>query len=189
MTDIDRLRRFVATAEELLATRYVAHVLERKGTNLKIDFKVGELTTKLNTPDKEASKAMILTARMFVQERDQISLDKVDSIAKGGSLSKEWTSLVTAICKKFNEYLDANALAKVDNVTVTRRDILETFLYGHYAHLNADKEELYQKWAKTPLLFQMYEFEFHSTLTAVFTTVAKISRLSKMELEGEVPSL
>jgi hypothetical protein len=184
------LARFIEISDDLQSTSYVAHVRENKGINLHLDVKKsGAVVTGSNSPDRDKSKALILTARMFVQPRDGVSLDRIAEFAKSSDLSIEWKSLVNQICDNLNLFLNAETMVTINERKVIRREVLETFLYGHYAHKNPDKAEMFKSWEKKGFIFKYLEFEFHNSLTAIYSAVGKIARLSEMELNGEVPSL
>jgi len=70
---------FVAKVEKLQASAYMKHVLERRGTQFTFDWSADTKVAKFesNVPEAEARDALLLTARMLVQERDKVSFRRM----------------------------------------------------------------------------------------------------------------
>jgi len=68
---------------------------------------------------------------------------------------------------------------------LTRREIMEMFIYGDLSHNNQAKLELFKKRMSVPILSELHRMEFFQILHVVLNQIIVcVSALSEAELEG-----
>lgn len=180
------MERFVEKASRIERSRYLRTVAEQGGT--KLDFawdKNSGITISTNFPDEEAVDAIVLTARMFVQNNDHVSFNNLAKILDDPGVSSAWKARFTRIREHVNQFLDTPSAMKINDKPQTHRAIFDVVLYGHLAHTNAAKATMYADWAEHPLALALVEADFHLTLTQLVKAVSQLSVYTKMELAGE----
>ena len=65
---------------------------------------------------------------------------------------------------------------------ITRRKILETFLYGDNVHVNAPDRETFNEWRRHPDLFGELKFEFVTILGFMFARILEVAEACRHEL-------
>lgn len=97
--------------------------------------------------DENDLRAFVLTARLFGQDNDRISIRKIADIfdrrvAKHKLL---WMNF-NAHRLGWNEFRSR----ELPHLKDTMGNIFDVFLYGHYAHREEAKETIYKQWKRTP---------------------------------------
>lgn len=88
-----RLVTFVQTADELLSLRFTKFVREEWNPTIAMHFSNEHgIRIDRQRPDKEAMQAFVLIFRLFVQDRDGISLRSLSNDIQQGTIdaSAEW---------------------------------------------------------------------------------------------------
>lgn len=137
-TDREVLEVFVESVDELLDSDFLAEVqADRISTELKWSHGTGLLRECIG-PKRDAVKAFLLTLRFFGQNNEPTSLcnmeDRIDGLDIDASLKERFR----ASRHNLNSYLDKPPSVGVPNGSgaENRRQILEAFLYGIFAHAN-----------------------------------------------------
>ena len=65
---------------------------------------------------------------------------------------------------------------------ITRRKVLETFLYGDNVHVNAPERETYNEWRRNADLFGDLKFEFVTILGFIFARILEVAEACRHEL-------
>ncbi len=66
---------------------------------------------------------------------------------------------------------------------ITRWEVLETFMYGKYAHVHPAKNETYKKWQRDQELFGELQLTFQDAIVfMLFEILLPIAEASKHEL-------
>lgn len=136
---------------------------------------------------------VLVTFRMFIHKRDRIALYRLDRDKKGQpiwpelldlvGLSSEWYEKV----KQAYKWIDiALAIAPpnlmYNDEPITRWKILETFVYGEYAHAEPTHRETLNQWRRDKDLFGKLRFEFVTILGFMFGQILEVAESSKYEL-------
>ena len=145
---ITTLRRFNQGAAELegstfrefLASNDLSWALTKTGEQWAVDTQ---------HPTEESEKAFLLDLRFFYQDRDGISLRKIAELYDDPTLpiSDDLHAPVRVARQQVNRYLDSTSPLISGDTVLTRRDVFETWLYGHQAHLDPRKVERFEQWA------------------------------------------
>ncbi len=123
----------------------------------------------------------LVTFRLFVQPGDRIALYSLERDSQGQpkrqrpklldlmGLSPAWYEKVEQAYQWVDVFL---ALAPpnlmYNGEPITRRQILETFLYGDGVHVNATHRATLQQWRRFPDLFGELQFAFVTILNFMF---------------------
>lgn len=158
------LELFVEKADELKEEDFT-RFLQEFGQQLSYHYTADpqQLTVSTVAPTQTMHKSFLLTYRMFVQGSEHmrfinptkpVSPDLLDT-----SLSPQWSAQVKDVSQKIHQFLLEkpsgmiliNLIDQQGNKTtesLTRWDILETFLYGEYSH--ASQRVRLRNWLSTP---------------------------------------
>lgn len=180
-TAIERLQLFIEKAEELQNSKFLAEIRSGK-LSAHFKWKVGgPIETNRIGPEEESAKAFILTLRFFRQATDTISLRQMEDMVISLSVDTKLKDEFVKIRDNLNKYLDSPPkISVVENglKVMTRREIFETFLWGHYAHSSPDKSNKLKSWERF-LLFDDLRMEFDAILLAFATTIGSLSDVCK----------
>ncbi len=98
-------------------------------------------------------------------------------------MSERWHEKVEQVYKWVTDALAiAPANLIYDSKSITRWEVLETFLYGKFAHMNVEKRQMFQRWQQMPDLFANLQFEFVSIVGFMFGQILDVAEASKQEL-------
>ena len=144
----------------------------------------GDLQVNFYQPGDEQRDAILLHLRLFLQDKDDISLRKLGDLTNDPDLSSEWKEEYEKERKVLNIRLD-EVIADGRKGRITNRDILNMFLFGKIAHNNPNDEnnKLYQKWITSDTEYEILHNTFHTILIRLFTATLNISSASKEELQ------
>lgn len=188
----DQMELFVAKAAKLEASAYMEHVRQRGGTRYTFDWsrETREARIESNVPPDEARDALLLTARMLMQERDNVSFWSMAKLASESEVSQEWKDHAVGIRDHVTAYLKQQINATLFGHTPTNEEIFFTFLYGEYAHTSKKYMKTYNFWKQQDSFFIYLEWWFHGIVIFILRMATALRVLTQMELEGkEVPPL
>ena len=158
------LALFVEKAEELRQEEFVAF-LQESGHQFSYRFtsESQNIVVSEVAPTETMNKSFILTYRMFIQANEGLRLldptKPISSVLLDASLSTEWKDQLQDVAGKIHAYLLDQPKWPIDITLVdehgsqttevlTRWDILDTFVYGQYAHTT--KQKRLRNWLSTP---------------------------------------
>jgi len=152
LTDaVRRLRLFNEKAAELSSLSFASKAFApNAGATLHIHG--SEAVTEKIGADREATAALVLTLRLFVQSRDNISIKQIQSLYEDLPIDddrKHWVRVNSATLNSILNGTDCVSIA-VNGQTLTNRDILDTFMYGDLAHVDRHKRELFETIQRGP---------------------------------------
>ena len=173
--DPEVLEIFVESVDELLNSGLLAQVkTDGISTQLGWSHDTGLLSQRTG-PKRDAVKAFLLTLRLFRRNNEPTSLwnmdERIDSLEIDASLKKRFR----AARHKFNLYLDKPPSVTFPNGSGadSRRQILEAFLYGVFAHANPKLRRRVNAWEGQPYAedirsqFDLILLEFLKALSAM----------------------
>ncbi len=142
-----------------------------------------------------AIRGFLLTFRMFIQSGDGIALYVLERDSQGQpkrpklldltGMSDSWHEKVGQAYKLVADALAVTLPNPIYNgEPITRWKILETFLYGEFAHTT--QRETFNQWQRVPDLFGNLQFEFVGILGFMFGQILAVAEASKHEL-GQAP--
>ena len=83
-----------------------------------------------------------------------------------------------------NDYLDGETNINSDGENLTRRKIMETFVYGGLSHANEEKRRLWKTWMGNPFAAVMYENEFLVILSNLHIAIEMIRQMNEEALKS-----
>ena len=182
------LKLFNEKAEELLSSTFARKMLEGEtGFNLHWNWETENEITNFERkgPDKENIKAFILDYRFFIQDNEKSSFRNLKEIYSSNLLSAKFESRFDSARDALNNYLDTHSKFQFDykGEILTRRKIIDTFIYGGLSHANETKENLFKEWQSIPPFFPMIENEFVYSLAKILDPIAFMKNLNLEAIE------
>jgi hypothetical protein len=100
-------------------------------------------------------------------------------------LSKTWKEGFIEVRDALNSFLAQSPMEikASDMHSYTHKEIMDIFIYGHLAHVDIEKQKVYELWQTQPPLFEMLKFHFYNTLATLFICIGRVSCLSEQELK------
>lgn len=182
------------------ADRLVKYVRENHARNSIVVNPGGLIGIFRHAEDEEWQIAstldgFLVTFRMFVQPRDRIALyplardqqrqpvPQKSELLNLPGLFPEWYEKV----ERAYQLVDAALAITPANLMyngepITRRKVLETFLYGDNVHVNAPERETYNEWRRNADLFGDLKFEFVTILGFIFARILEVAEACRHEL-------
>lgn len=183
------LQLFVEKADELKSSGFVRQLEELRQTRVQISWKAqdGVLRVQRWGPHQEAIKALVLTLRFFIQDRDGISLRSLCALCDDPGLSEDWKREFKQTRSEINAYLDKPAVpaVQIDGVAPPMwREVMNVFIYGDMAHANRERRRIFKAW-KGEVVFPVFEDVFVNVLVNVLIAIFHIAQASRIELQGK----
>ncbi len=180
---IETLRLFNAKVERLQSSSLVA-ILVQQGSRLTLSWtaETSLLQLALSGPTAEQVDAFVLTMRLFMQDKDRISLRNVARLYESLRVSEDLKKYYAMHLANLNKFLDGHAFIAIDGDRPTRREVLETVLYGELSHVEPAKQSRYRAWVANPLAGGMITFEFVGILQMYIRTLAVMAEINRRAL-------
>ncbi|MBI5195112.1 MAG: hypothetical protein HZA10_02185 [Nitrospirae bacterium] len=184
------LKLFNEKADKLFRLSFVETMFKAK-TGVSFSGKTNddgtvEFTSSRRGPDEEAIDAFVLTFRFFIQDNEKSSFRNLAKYYENSKIDSSLKNDFNNIRKEINDFLDKSAtiVFKFNNEQLTRRKIMETFLYGELSHSNdINKKRMYDVWMHMPPFTHMIENEFVYTLAIILKGIEIIKEINKKALE------
>jgi hypothetical protein len=175
------LERFIEKADYIESLSYLDEGEHILGMTAQKTDQGWEVT--FAQPSDEQRDALLLTLRLFVQDKDQISIRRLSGLYSDPGISGVWKDEHREIRAKLNHRLQQTA-AEGRKGKITYWDVFRIFLYGKIAHDNPDNEsrKLFEKWVTDPMEFEILHSTFHEVVIWMVTAIINISWTSKEEL-------
>jgi hypothetical protein len=160
--DFATLRLFNEKVERLQATRFAKKYADTvpevfaewrslstsKGEGLSFEI-TGEVVSRLSKHDQDDIDAFVLTYRMFIQQNDRVSLASLGKVYARDWMPEEPRESFQHAMSVVDEYLDSPIALVVYDQTISRRQLVDTVLYGGLAHSDVKKEAVYRSWMES----------------------------------------
>ncbi|MFX0202058.1 MAG: hypothetical protein ACFFCW_38595 [Candidatus Hodarchaeota archaeon] len=172
------LRLFNEKYEKLRSLSFYRKVFKEK-TGVTVSRKAGEPVKVLRRgPKAESIDAFVLTFRFFIQDNEKSSFRNIAEVYENLPISQQKKELFKNSRTNLNAFLDSPSMFKIIDESPTRRDILETFIYGNLAHANKGKKETYDQWMSYPAFNQLIINEFVFILGIVMNFITYVKNLN-----------
>jgi hypothetical protein len=174
-----RLEEFVKRAEYIRQLHYLDG-----GKNI-VGFIAGEHETTFNQPDNEKRDALLFNLRLFVQDKDDISLHRMSELYDDPGITDLWKqehNKERAILKIRLSQVISNSATKG---ILTNDDVFRMFLFGERGHFDQDDKayKIYKKWVTDETVWALLHNTFHETILWVLRAIINIGVASKEELQ------
>jgi hypothetical protein len=147
------LAEFVEQVNQLQSSRFGQRVLLQRSVTLRST--AGDEEPELVNFDEEECRSFLLGCRMLMQNNDRVSIGKVWTLFKDTIGDPAWFVRVNPPRWMLNDYLDQEMMfADPTGEVTTNRQLVDTFLFGSYAHLNRAHRARFKAWQSDP--------QFHS---------------------------
>jgi len=193
------LELFVEKAHELQEEDFT-HFLADFGQQLSYQYTADsqQLTMSTVAPTQTMHKSFLLTYRMFVQGSEHMRfIDPTRSVSPellDSSLSPQWLEQVQGVAQKTHLFLLEKPSGRIEmklidpqgntrTESLTRWDILETFLYGDYSHVT--QRERLNNWLSGPFAPMSRGFlmmEFGGILAQTLQAILYLAHYAELEL-------
>ena len=184
---IEALELFNNKAEKLGRSDFIKTMFGTD-TGVTVSQKAGEpVQFILRGPTETEIDAFILTFRFFYQPGERSSFGKMADAYRASDVEAALKDEFIASVDELNKFLDNppdDFQIEFKGELLTRRRILEIFMYGDLAHANkADKVKIFNEWASVPGHFPFAQNEFNYTLTKTFQVIEYLKELNERALE------
>lgn len=193
------LELFVEKADELRKEDFT-QFLEEFGHQLSYQYTADpqQLTVSTVAPTQTMHKSFLLTYRMFVQESEHMRLinptKPISSQLTDASLSPQWLEQAQDVAQKIDTFLREKPSGQMQinlndpqgntrTEIPTRWDILETLLYGEYAH--SSQRQRLNNWLSTPFAEMVRGYlmmEFRDILAYTLGGILHLAHYARIEL-------
>ncbi len=159
---IETLGLFIEKADRLRSSILVKSLIANKGVKLRLhgDMENKVFSINFSGPDVEQVDAFLFTMRMFIQERDDISFNKMEKMLDRLTVAEEARSRFKKQLEFFNNYLGKKSMISINEDNPSYKEIMETVLYGYRGHMNPDKYSRYKTWQADPIVTNIIDIEF-----------------------------
>lgn len=178
-----RLEDFVERAELIQTYSYIKNSENIVGFQLK---KVGDKwQVDFYQPNREETDSLLFNLRLFVQNKDDISIGRLNELCNDPEISEKWKNEYRSIRNELNLRLDMLA-AEGPKGKITFHDIFQMVLFGALGHRteNDSAYKLFQKWVTNENEWAIIYNMFHDVVIWVSVAVINIGRASKEELNA-----
>jgi hypothetical protein len=166
--DLESLSLFLTRLARIQRTRLV-QLINAHGLNVEIwERPDGEYEVVFPEISETDLDAFLFNWRLFVQKKDRISIFSIKQVVFAARLPVDLERKFTTAVNTFNDFLESPPLMK-DIRADTNQQFLDTLLYGQFAHIEAEKYNLAQRWEMS-----FGRSELHSLFVA---TLGEASRL------------
>ena len=165
----ETLEVFCETVNELEGYPLYKKLLRENVVNAHISVNDGTIVdATIRNLDENDLRAFVLTARLFGQDNDRISIRKIAEIfdRRVGKRELLWMNF-----NGYREGWNQFRTQKIPELNDTMGNLFDVFLYGYYAHREKTKATTIKEWRKTPNGFVARQSVFLIALGTFFWTV------------------
>lgn len=177
---IEPLRLFNEKGTRLLNAPFSKYILEQKPVSVNIEANKGDVvsvTTK--GPGSYDIDSFLLTFRFFIQNNERCSFGNISEVYNILEIPLEYKNRYEVARNDLNKYLDSETSTVINGESLTRRKILDVFMYGGYAHATLEKKNLYDEWMKLDVVRDVLHFRFINTLANVLYIIRFVANLNR----------
>mgnify|MGYP006967019977 CR=1 FL=1 len=181
--EIEVLKLFVDRIERLLRSRLTQHILQHQ-IGCKIFWEEGK-NIKIEYPqcDEDDCYSFILSLRFFIQNNDEISIEKISNLIERLPLSNQIKEPFKHNREELSRYLDSPPFCMAFGEPKSYRDLFNTFIYGDLAHLNENLRSVYSRWLKDPLVWPHMQTQFFMVLQNFLLCLSAFRNVALMAIE------
>ncbi len=151
--------------------------LQTQGDSIQMS---GVIESTLPIFDQDNIDAFALTYRQLIQDNDRISIRNLaQNIYNSPWMFKEATDNFDMIRTNLNSKLDNPITVQLSpDGTITKRCLIDIFLYGGLAHTNSEKEQIFRSWNESGLKGFMWA-ELYEALLGMMTSLLTIREVNQ----------
>jgi len=179
--EIKAMSLFIEKADKLRNSTFVKRITNDSGVNLSTTVGKPTIITRKG-PDDENIDAFVLTFRFFIQDNEPISLRKIKNAFYSDLAKEDEKCNYDRARKELNQYLDGYTMFNINGM-VTRRELMNVFIYGGLSHANTKKKEMYDGWMGNVMLAPFMQNEFSVIINEVLNFIVFIRNLCESLLK------
>lgn len=180
---IEVLKYFNQNVDQLQGFSFWKHFPSKSGINITWDYSNKEvsISSKLFGPDDESISAFVLKYRLFIQDKDDISLRNINKLYEKLLIEKIYCESFGTYRNNINNILDKPSNVQIKNHKVTIREIHDMFIYGVWAHLNENdlNRKNYLGIKDDPIVYTMFANDFNIALVRIMNELVQIKFLNE----------
>jgi hypothetical protein len=170
----DDLETFVAHVKHLRSSKFGRNVLAQDAVTLRTRGAFEDV--EFVGLDDDELRSFLLGCRMLIQNNDRISVSNVWSACKELIRPPEAFAPINAQRWMLNDFLDQPAsFADHTRKSLTHAEILKTFLYGNYAHVERAHAARLRQWQTSPSTYAALKLTFILVLKALLQTAGAMA--------------
>ena len=172
--ELEDLQEFQDLVEGLSCSRFGRGILAQETVTIQVcGFE--DTPTILNF-DEEDCRSFLLGCRMLLQKNERVSVFKIWSIFKDSICDDELFVQINPPRWMLNDYLDQGVpIATPNNEPLTNRLLVDTFLYGSYAHLNRRHRARLASWQEESRQYNSLKLCFIMALKVILDMSKRMS--------------
>jgi hypothetical protein len=178
---------FNQKADQVINSSFI-HEAKTKDIGFTLSGKVGNKPDEWNWSydvkghDMDFINSVVLPIRFFIQDNERISLRNMYTLYTNLPLHDNYKITFNDIRNYLNEYLDEKARSFLDDQP-TKRELLETIVYGELAHLNPEKVERLKNWKNDKMEWDLAFFEFQRVIHELIEMIKLIRNVNSFVLK------
>lgn len=168
------LEAFISHVAELKASRFGQKVLAQKSVTLRASRAFSDV--EFVGVEEDEFRSFLLGCRLLYQNNERISIFNIWTACKNTMGVSERFAPINAQRWMLNDYLDqAATIADHAGKSLTNREVLETFLYGSYAHLDRKHGATLREWQSSPRQYYPLKLMFILAVKILLQTAGNMS--------------
>ena len=164
MSDIiNQLELFSETVSRIHESGFIKDLNTRDKIGFTITSKTGKKVDVMKRwPEEDLVNGFLLPFRMLIQKKDPCSWRQICELVENLDVPSKYKDAFRDARINLNKYLDDSIIFIVQftGAPETNREILNTFLYGYYAHADPKCKKKLEQWKKYPWVFDILEYQF-----------------------------
>ena len=182
---LEKLKLFNEKAQKIERSDFLKQI-RTNGISITISVKKdkpGMIKRKL--PTEGAVDAFMNNYRFFCQNNEGSSFENIHKVYNSLPILKEKKNKFVKARRDLNQYLDSHLIFDViiNNRHLTKRELLDTFMYGMIVHANKNYRELIKRWEQDPILFSILLQEFTAILLDLVKYILFVMNLNNKIIE------
>ena len=181
--EIELLEYFNLNVEQLQDFHFWKNFPSTSGIKISFDYTESEtkIISKILGPDNEAISAFILKYRLFIQDKDGISLRNVEKLFLNLPIEFDYKERYKVLRQNINNILDEESNVQIKKHRVTFREIHDMFIYGAWTHLkeNDKNRKNYLAIKDNKVIYPIFANDFNVTLIKIMNELVKIKFLNE----------
>lgn len=194
--EVRKLQLFNRKSKKLENSTFAKKVFDEPSgvtTNFEVDKSV---TTHRYGPDEEAIDAFLLTLRLFIGKKEQISLIKTGEMYETLPVDSQISAKFKEVTDVLNEFLSSPisnhsaVKAEFNGIEPTRQELITFIIFGDLAHVDENKRGRFIEWEENPIAFPYAQNAFVVTLATYLNAISWLRELNELalkELETSTP--
>jgi len=181
--EIEILGYFNQNVEQLQDFNFWKNFPSKSGINITFDYtnKGTEIDSKILGPDDETISAFILKYRLFIQNKDDISLRNLEKLFLYLPIESNYKERYIVLKQRINSILDEESNVQIKKHRVTIREIHDMFIFGAWAHLNENdlNRKRYLAIKDNKVIYPIFANDFNVTLIKIMNELVQIKFLNQ----------